>query len=83
MDRPPGGPGGVNLGGLAGQRITLHRKKFHFWIIQTMLNKISKKIWKKPWFSHFRKIFRPSPAGGRGWYPPPPFGDPWFKASET
>ena len=33
MDRPPGGPGeGGKLGGggLAGQRITLHQKKFHF-----------------------------------------------------
>ena len=49
MDRPPGGvQGGVNLGGgLAGQRITLHRKKFNFCIIQTMLNTISQKILKK------------------------------------
>ena len=44
-----GGPGrGINLGGgLAGQRLTLHRKKFHFCIIQTILNKINKKILKK------------------------------------
>ena len=37
-----GGSGGVTFGGgLAGQRKTLHRKKFHFCIIQTILNKIN------------------------------------------
>ena len=43
MDRPPGGPGG----GLAGQRITLHRKKFHFCIILIILNKINIKFFDK------------------------------------
>ena len=53
---------------------SISRKKFHFCIIQTMLNKISKKkFWKKSWFSHFRK-FSDLPQGGRWWYPPPPGG---------
>ena len=34
-------------GGLAVQPKTLHRKKFHFCIIQTILNTISKKIFLK------------------------------------
>ena len=37
MERPPGGPGG-NLGGLLGQRITLHRKKFHFLRLRGVYN---------------------------------------------
>ena len=43
MDRPPGG----NLGGLAGQRITLHRKKFHFCIIHIIMNKIDVNLIEK------------------------------------
>ena len=43
MERPPGG----NLGGLAGQRITQHRKKFHFWIIHIILKKINIKFFEK------------------------------------
>ena len=46
MDRPPGG-GGKRGGGLAGQLITLHRKKLQFCIIQTNLNKIKKKKFLK------------------------------------
>ena len=37
---------GVNLGGLAGQWITQHRKKFHFCIIQAILYKINIKIFE-------------------------------------
>ena len=44
MDRLPGGSRG-NLGGLAGQRKTLHWK--NFCIIQTILNKINKNIFEK------------------------------------
>ena len=49
MDRPPGGPGGggVNLGGSSGSTDNPTSKKFHFCIIQTILNKISKKNLKK------------------------------------
>ena len=79
MDRPPEGvKGGKLRGGLAGQWKTLHRKKFHFCIIQTILNKISKKILKKSLdLAIFRKIFRPSP-GGVGGGTPTPYGDPCF-----
>ena len=41
--------GNFGGGGLAGQQMTLHRKKFNFCIIQTILNKISKKFcWPSP-----------------------------------
>ena len=50
MDRPPGGVqgGGVNLGGSSGStKNPSSKKKFNFCIIQTILNKISKKIFLK------------------------------------
>ena len=47
MDRAPGGSRRVTWGGLAGQRITLHRKKFHFCIIHIILNKIDVNLTEK------------------------------------
>ena len=81
MDRPSGG---VNLGGLAGQRITLHRKKFHFCIIQTTLNTISQKnFWKKPWFNQFCKYFGPFPGGVGGTPTYPPMAIPGYTPLHT
>ena len=59
--------GGWTWGGLAGHRINLHRKKFHFLSFTSFwIRKAKKKIWKKPWFSQFCKFCRPSPGGGVG-----------------
>ena len=75
MDRPPGGAGrGLDLGGLVGQRMTLHRKKFHFCIIQTILNKISKKYFGKSLDLAIFVNFPTFPRRVRG-YHPTPIGD--------
>ena len=67
--------GGVNL---VGQRITLHRNKFHFCIIQIILNKINIKFFEKSLdlanFLNFTDL-----PQGVGVPPPPPIGEPWFE----
>ena len=80
MDRPPGvsREGGKLRGGLAGQPKTLHRKKFHFCIIQTILNKISKKKFRKSLDLAIFVNFADLHQGDRGYHPPTPYGDPWF-----
>ena len=70
MDRPPGGSGG-KLGGLAGPRINLHRKKFNFCTIQIILNKINIKFFEKSLDLANFVNFADLPQGGRG-YPPTP-----------
>ena len=75
MDRPPGGSRGRGkLGGLAGQRITIHRKKFHFCIIQTILNKINKKkILKSLDLANFVNFADFPQGGGLGGTTPTPY----------
>ena len=82
MDRPPGGSrrGGKLRGGLAGQPKTLNRKKFHFCIIQTMLNTISQKNFEKSLDLAIFVNFSGLPQGGVGGTPHPPIGVPWIKA---
>ena len=65
--------GGGNLGGLAGQRITLHRKKFHFPII---LNKINIKFFEKSLDLANFVNFADLPQGGVRGTTPPPIGEP-------
>ena len=69
MDRPPGG----TLGGLAGQRITLHRKKFHFCIVHIILNKIDVNLNEKSLDLVNFVNFAEAPQGGRGYYLPLPY----------
>ena len=68
MDRPPGG-------GLAGQRKTLNRKKFHF-CIQIILNKINKKRFEKSLDLANFVNFADLPQGGRGYHPNPLLANP-------
>ena len=71
------GGGGKLRGGLAGQRINLHRKKFHFCIIQTILNKISKNNFEKSLDLAIFVNFSDLPQGGGvGVVSPTPYGDP-------
>ena len=75
MDWPPGGG---NLGGLAGQRITLHRKKFHFCIIHIILNKIDVNLTEKSLDLVNFVNFADAPQGGRG-YPHLLLANPVYK----
>ena len=63
-----GSRGGNLEGGLAGQRITLHRKKFHFCIIHIILNKIDVNLTEKTSL----------PRGVGGYHPHPLLANPGY-----
>ena len=66
MDQPPGGNQGVNLGGSSGSTDNPTSKKFHFCIIQIILNKNSKKNFEKSLDLANFVNFADLPQGGRG-----------------
>ena len=72
MDRPPAG----SRGGLAGQRITLHRKKFHFCIIHIILKKIDVNLTEKNLDLVNFVNFADAPRGVGDGTPTPPIGEP-------
>ena len=71
MDRPP--EGGGNLGGSSGSTEHPTSKKNSIFVsFRPFLIRLTKKIWKKPWFSQFCKFCWPS-SGGIGGTTPTPY----------
>ena len=79
MDRPPGGSKeGGKLRGSSGSTDNPTSEKCHFCIIQTMLNKINKKKFKKSFDLGNFVNFSDLPQGGRGVPPHPLLANPGY-----